>query len=118
MENVKKQFGVFLAVMGEALRKGTPAFALLFTIIVLLFGVLMAMGFYEPHEIYANLRGLYDNFFGKILIFVFLTFSLWHSTTRLYQTAKNFGVGLPKWLLVCIFGAAIVGTVMIAKYLV
>ncbi len=87
--------------------------ALFFPLLVLLFGIFMTMGFYEPAALYDNLRALYDNLFGKIVIFALLAFNLWHACHRIYHATHDFKLHPPLWIKVCIYGIALVGNLVI-----
>lgn len=91
---------------------GTIA-ALTFPILIMLFGILMTMGFYEPATLYDNVRAFYDNFLGKIIIFFLLTFNLWHACHRIYHATHDFKLHLPLWMKYCIYGVAAIGTLVI-----
>ncbi len=91
--------------------------AIFFPIMILLFGILMTMGFYEPAALYDNIHALYANFFGKIIIFFLLAFNLWHACHRIFHATHDFKFHPPLWVKWCVYGVAIVGTVVILALL-
>ncbi|PIE42263.1 MAG: fumarate reductase subunit D [Gammaproteobacteria bacterium] len=95
---------------------GTIA-AMFFPILILLFGILLPLGFYEPVALYDNLHAFYENFFGKIIIFFLLAFNLWHACHRIYHATHDFKFHPPLWVKLCIYGFAAVGTVVILSLL-
>lgn len=91
---------------------GTVA-ALIFPIVILLLGILMPMGFYEPAALYDNLHAFYSNILGKLIIFMLLAFNLWHACHRVYHATHDFKFHPPLWIKFAIYGVAAVGTLVI-----
>lgn len=87
--------------------------AIFFPIMILIFGILMPMGFYDSANLYENVHALYSNFFGKIIIFFLLAFNLWHACHRIYHATHDFKFHPPLWIKVCIYGVAVIGTLVI-----
>ncbi len=86
--------------------------------IVLLFGLLVPLGCYDPSALYDNLRVLYDNILGKLVIFTILAFNLWHACHRIYHATHDFKFHPPLIVKLAIYGVAFGGSICVALMLV
>ncbi len=91
---------------------GTIA-AMIFPVVVLLFGVLLPIGIYDPANLYDNLYAFYGNIIGKLIIFALLAFNLWHACHRIYHATHDFKFHPPLWVKFCIYSVAALGTLII-----
>lgn len=110
--NTKGKFHVepFLwALFGNG---GTIA-ALVFPVVVLLFGILLPLGIYDPANLYDNLYAFYSHFLGKLIIFALLAFNLWHGCHRIYHATHDFKCHPPLWVKFAIYGVAALGSLVL-----
>ncbi len=101
-----------------AFGNGGTISALIFPTIVLLFGLLVPLGCYDPSALYDNLRVLYDNILGKLVIFIILAFNLWHACHRIYHATHDFKFHPPLIVKLAIYGVAFGGSICVALMLV
>ncbi len=95
---------------------GTIA-AIMFPVVVLLFGILLPMGLYDPANFYDNLHTFSNNIIGKLIIFTLLAFNLWHACHRVYHATHDFKFHPPLWVKVMVYGVAAAGSLIVFNLL-
>lgn len=117
-EKTKKQSGFHIEpFLWAAFGNGGTVSAILLPIAILLFGLLLPMGFYDPALLYKTLHGFYSNILGKLIIFMFLSFNLWHACHRIYHGLHDLEYHPSKGIKCAIYSIAGIGTLMILYYL-
>ncbi|MEE4294581.1 MAG: fumarate reductase subunit FrdD [Xanthomonadales bacterium] len=93
---------------------GTIA-AFLFPALIALF-LLVAIGQVPDGLQYNNFSAFVSGWFGKIALFLVISFALWHSAHRLRVVFHDFGVRKDKFVAMVVYPIAALGTVLTAWY--
>lgn len=94
---------------------GTIA-AFVFPALIALF-LLIALGRVPEGLQFESIHQFATNGLGKIILFVVISFSLWHAAHRLRVVFHDFGVRKDKVVANAVYLVAFIGTVMTAFYL-
>lgn len=118
--NTKNSQGKFHVepFLWSAFGNGGTIAAILLPIVILLFGILMPLGVYDPAVVFDNMQAFYNNIFGKLIIFMLLAFNLWHACHRIYHGSHDLKYHPPLWVKVLIYGIAAVGSVIVIVLLI
>ena len=94
---------------------GTIA-AFIFPALITLF-LLIALGRIPEGLQFETIHQFATNGFGKIILFVVISLSLWHAAHRLRVVFHDFGVRKDKVVANAVYLVALIGTIMTAFYL-
>ncbi len=92
--------------------------AILLPVVILIFGVLLPFGVLDTETVYQNMLAVYNNFIGKLVIFLLLAFNLWHACHRIYHGLHDLKFHPPVWVKAAIYGVAAVGSIVVLVLLV
>jgi fumarate reductase subunit D len=95
---------------------GGTVSAFLFPALIALF-LLVATGNVPSGLQYEQIHAFAAGWFGKIVLFVVISLSLWHAAHRLRVVFHDFGVRMDKAVANAVYGVALIGTVLTAFYL-
>ena len=94
---------------------GTVA-AFVFPVLIALF-LLLALGIVPEGLQYENIHAFAAHWFGKVVLFVVISLSLWHAAHRLRVVFHDFGVRKDKVIAKAVYLVAFIGTALTAFYL-
>ena len=96
---------------------GTVA-AFLTPVMIFVTGLAIPLGIMNPEVLaYERIHAFLDNGFWKLVMFVFISLSLWHAAHRLRITAHDFGVRSDGIVATIVYALAMMGTITAAVYL-
>ena len=91
---------------------GTVAAVILPTLI-LVFGILAPLGFFEPLEIYENLKEFSSHFLGQVLIVLAIAPCLWLASHRIFHGLHDFKIKTNGYTKILMYGIALIGTIAV-----
>jgi len=95
---------------------GGTVSSFVFPALITLF-LLAALGKAPSGLQYENIHAFSANWFGKAVLFIVISLSLWHAAHRLRVVFHDFGVRMDKAVANAVYLVAFIGTVMTAFYL-
>jgi len=95
---------------------GGTVTAFLFPALIALF-LLVATGNVPDGLQFETFHAFAAGWFGKIVLFFVISFSLWHASHRLRVVFHDFGVRQDKFIARAVYLVAAIGTVLTAYYL-
>ena len=87
-------------------------------IMIFVTALAIPLGIISPDALaYDRVHALLDHWFWKLVMFAFISLSLWHAAHRLRITAHDFGMRSDGTVSVIVYTLAALGTVASAVYL-
>ena len=98
---------------------GGTVTALLTPILVLLFALAVPLGLLSPEAFsYIRLQSLLDSTLVRLVVFMVLFLSLWHSAHRMRITLHDFGLRADGVATFIFYGMAAIATIILALALI
>nr|MBS0022080.1 fumarate reductase subunit D [Gammaproteobacteria bacterium] len=79
--------------------------------------LLAALGYVPDLLAYENMRAFAEHWFGKLVLFVIVSLSLWHAAHRLRITLHDFGFRSDTLIASAVYLVAALGTIAAIVYL-
>lgn len=79
--------------------------------------LLAALGYMPDLLAYENMRAFAEHWFGKLVLFVIVSLSLWHAAHRLRITLHDFGFRSDTLIASAVYLIAALGTIAAIVYL-
>jgi fumarate reductase subunit D len=97
---------------------GGTVTAFLTPVMIVVTGLVVPLGIMSPEVLgYERVHAFLDNWFWKLVMFTFVSLSLWHAAHRLRITAHDFGVRADGPVATVVYALALFGTIGAAMYL-
>jgi fumarate reductase subunit D len=92
--------------------------AFLTPVMIFVTALAIPLGIMNPEVLaYDRIHAFLDNWFWKLVMFAFISLSLWHAAHRLRITAHDFGLRADGIMATIVYALATLGTLAAAVYL-
>jgi fumarate reductase subunit D len=97
---------------------GGTVTAFLTPVMIFVTALAVPLGIMDPEALaYDRVHAFLDNGFWKLVMFAFISLSLWHAAHRLRITAHDFGLRSDGAVATIVYALAAVGTIVSVVYL-